>query len=78
VSSCDAGARPASSAEDGSQKPPCDPKLKWPERLGDHCCRSIRRAAGLVQTPQGSHNLGRSALLSVRQSALGRFVPLAL
>jgi len=49
VSSCDAGARPASSAEDGSQKPPCDPNLTRPKRLGDHRCSSVRRASGLVQ-----------------------------
>src|ERR1035438_1001736 len=54
VSSCDAGAHPASSAEDGSQKPPCDPNLKRPKRLGDHRCCSVRRAGGLVQTPLGS------------------------
>src|ERR1700722_12543932 len=50
VSSCDAGVHPASSAEDGSQKPPCDPHLTRPKTLGDHRCRSIRRANGLVQT----------------------------
>src|ERR1035441_2535666 len=50
VSSCDAGAHPASSAEDGSQKPPCDPNLTRPKSLGDHRCRSVRRASGLVQT----------------------------
>src|SRR5258707_12811513 len=48
VSSCDAGAHPASSAEDGSQKPPCDPNLTRPKRLGDHRCGSVRRASGLV------------------------------
>src|ERR1035437_5574201 len=52
VSSYDAGVHPASSAEDGSQKPPCDPNLTRPKRLGDHRCRSVRRASGLVQTPQ--------------------------
>src|ERR1700691_4688103 len=52
VSSCDAGAHPASSAEDGSQKPPCDPNLKPPKGLRDHHCSSVRRASGLVQTPQ--------------------------
>src|SRR5664280_2939176 len=52
VSSCDAGVHPASSAEDGSQKPPCDPSLTWPKRLGEDLCRSVRRASGLVQTPQ--------------------------
>src|ERR1700689_4100589 len=51
VSSCDAGAHPASSAEDGSQKPPCDPNLKPSKRLGEHHCCSVRRASGLVQTP---------------------------
>src|ERR1700722_7949958 len=50
VNSCDAGAHPASSAEYGSQMPPCDPNLKPPERLRDHHCRSVRRAGGLVQT----------------------------
>jgi hypothetical protein len=50
VSSCDAGAHPASSAEDGSQKPPCDPSLTRPKRLGKHRCSSVRRASGLVQT----------------------------
>src|SRR5260370_33500028 len=52
VSSCDAGAHPASSAEDESQKPPCDPNLTRPIRLRDHRCRSVRRDIGLVQTPQ--------------------------
>src|SRR6202021_329704 len=52
VSSCDAGAHPASSAEDGSQKPPCDPNLTRPKRLRDHHCSSVRRANGLVQTSQ--------------------------
>ena len=50
VSSCDAGAHPASSAEDGSQMPPCDPNLKRPKRLGDRLCPSVSRAGGLVQT----------------------------
>ena len=50
VSSCDAGAHPASSAEDGSQKPPCDPNLKRSKRLRHNHCRSVRRGAGLVQT----------------------------
>ena len=54
MSSCDAGAHPASSAEDGSQKPPCDPNLKPPKGLRDHHCSSVRRASGLVQTPQCS------------------------
>ncbi len=30
----DAGARPASTAEDGSQKPPCDPQLTQVTMLG--------------------------------------------
>src|SRR5580692_5752002 len=50
VNSCDAGAHPASSAEYGSQMPPCDPNLTRPKRLGDHHCSSVRRANGLVQT----------------------------
>src|ERR1035437_6776011 len=53
VSSCDAGAHPASSVEDGSQKPPCDPSLTRPTMPGDALRRSVRRASGLVQTPQG-------------------------
>src|ERR1035437_8816671 len=53
VSSCDAGAHPASSVEDGSQKPPCDPNLTRPTMPGDALRRSVRRASGLVQTPQG-------------------------
>src|ERR1035437_5644636 len=56
VSSYDAGVHPASSAEDGSQKPPCDPNLTRPKRLGDHRCRSVRRASGLVQTPLRAPN----------------------
>src|SRR5580698_6920451 len=52
VNSCDAGAHPASSAEYGSQMPPCDPNLTRPKRLGDHHCSSVRRANGLVQTRQ--------------------------
>jgi len=34
----------------GTQKPPCDPNLTPRKRLGDHPCRSVRRASGLVQT----------------------------
>src|SRR5260370_24785634 len=52
VSSCDAGAHPASSAEDGSQKPPCDPSLTSTTMPGDALRRSVpsvRRASGLVQ-----------------------------
>src|ERR1700681_4795388 len=68
VSSCDAGAHPASSAEDGSQKPPCDPNLTRPKRLGDHRCRSVRRDSGLVQTPQG-------LVITTHMSGAEPFVP---
>src|SRR3981081_2434945 len=48
VSSCDAGVHPASSAEDGSQKPPCDPNLTPLLRLGDaHAAASAAPAASL-------------------------------
>src|SRR5450759_5959714 len=67
VSSCDAGAHPASSAEDGSQKPPCDPNLKRPKRLGDDQCRSVRRAGGLVQTPQYRGNASTLKSLAVAE-----------
>ncbi len=46
----DAGARPASTDEDGSQgNPPCDPNPKLSSSLHHQHC-SIRRASGLVQT----------------------------
>src|ERR1019366_7989261 len=51
VSSCDAGVHPASSAEDGSQKPHCNPSLTPPTMPGGTLRRSVRRASGLVQTP---------------------------
>src|SRR5450756_1751057 len=64
VSSYDAGAHPASSAEDWSQKPPCDQNLTRPKRLGYHRCSSVRRASGLVQT-------GHRSLTEADQNLLG-------
>src|ERR1019366_2252607 len=69
ASSCDAGAHPASSAEDGSQKPPCDPRLTPPTMFGESPCRSIRRVGGLVQTPLCRLNGDSdSSSISTRQS----------
>src|SRR5882757_5559600 len=70
VSSCDAGAHPASSAEDGSQKPPCDPNLTRPKRLGDHRCSSVRRANGLVQTRISEADVYFRNAIPQRQPAL--------
>ena len=51
-SSCDAGARPASSAEDGSQKPPCDPSLTqsigWGRSTLQHPPRRRLSSNGLI------------------------------